>query len=217
MHNVIMYRVEWRLLAMWVTENMLALRPPVGQPRHAYDDLLDQYIMYCFIWVRSAYLQWLSILDIKANVSFLRSFCSQKSVKLALWQSCKIWHVCLYNVLNSKHARLDEISSFQTSLPAEKPLFTRDPTQLKGTFLSTALQKSNMGFGFTIIGGDEPDEFLQVKSVIPEGPAAQDGKMDTGNYVFQCWVLTSGCDINWRLNKLQVRTAVTADTIILCL
>lgn len=37
-----------------------------------------------------------------------------------------------------------------------------------------------MGFGFTIIGGDEPDEFLQVKSVIPEGPAAQDGKMDTG-------------------------------------
>lgn len=68
------------------------------------------------------------------------------------------------------------------SLNVEKPLFTRDPTQLKGTFLSTALQKSNMGFGFTIIGGDEPDEFLQVKSVIPDGPAAQDGKMDTGNY-----------------------------------
>ncbi|KAI4888810.1 hypothetical protein NFI96_005444 [Prochilodus magdalenae] len=61
----------------------------------------------------------------------------------------------------------------------EKPLFTRDPTQLKGSFLSTALQKSNMGFGFTIIGGDEPDEFLQVKSVIPDGPAAQDGKMAT--------------------------------------
>lgn len=69
-------------------------------------------------------------------------------------------------------------------LIAEKPLFTRDPTQLKGTFLSTGLQKSNMGFGFTIIGGDEPDEFLQVKSVIPDGPAAQDGKMDTGNYVY---------------------------------
>lgn len=62
----------------------------------------------------------------------------------------------------------------------EKPAFTRDATQLKGTFLTTVLQKSNMGFGFTIIGGDEPDEFLQVKSVIPEGPAAQDGKMDTG-------------------------------------
>lgn len=66
---------------------------------------------------------------------------------------------------------------------SEKPPFTRDATQLKGTFLTTVLQKSNMGFGFTIIGGDEPDEFLQVKSVIPEGPAAQDGKMDTGEKV----------------------------------
>ncbi|KAK1167066.1 membrane-associated guanylate kinase, WW and PDZ domain-containing protein 2-like isoform X1 [Acipenser oxyrinchus oxyrinchus] len=65
----------------------------------------------------------------------------------------------------------------------EKPLFTRDATQLKGTFLSTALQKSSMGFGFTIIGGDDPDEFLQVKSVIPDGPAAQDGKMDTGDVI----------------------------------
>lgn len=68
----------------------------------------------------------------------------------------------------------------------EKPLFTRDPTQLKGSFLSTALQKSNMGFGFTIIGGDEPDEFLQVKSVIPDGPAAADGKMATGKP--QAWL-----------------------------
>lgn len=85
-----------------------------------------------------------------------------------------------------------KISYFKPCLPSEKPLFTRDPTQLKGTFLSTALQKSNMGFGFTIIGGDEPDEFLQVKSVIPDGPAAQDGKMDTGNYVFQCRMLTTG-------------------------
>lgn len=74
-------------------------------------------------------------------------------------------------------------------------MFTRDPTQLKGTFLSTALQKSNMGFGFTIIGGDEPDEFLQVKSVIPDGPAAQDGKMDTGNYM-QRAILTTGFKIN---------------------
>uniref|UniRef100_F6PQQ3 Membrane associated guanylate kinase, WW and PDZ domain containing 2 n=1 Tax=Ornithorhynchus anatinus TaxID=9258 RepID=F6PQQ3_ORNAN len=63
------------------------------------------------------------------------------------------------------------------------PLFTRDASQLKGTFLSTTLKKSNMGFGFTIIGGDEPDEFLQVKSVIPDGPAAQDGKMETGDVI----------------------------------
>ncbi|XP_038667449.1 membrane-associated guanylate kinase, WW and PDZ domain-containing protein 2a isoform X13 [Scyliorhinus canicula] len=65
----------------------------------------------------------------------------------------------------------------------EKPLFTRDVSQLKGTFLTTSLKKSNMGFGFTIIGGDEPDEFLQVKSVIPEGPAAVDGKMEMGDVI----------------------------------
>ncbi|XP_040541366.1 membrane-associated guanylate kinase, WW and PDZ domain-containing protein 2 isoform X10 [Gallus gallus] len=71
----------------------------------------------------------------------------------------------------------------RTRGPYEKPLFTRDASQLKGTFLSTTLKKSNMGFGFTIIGGDEPDEFLQVKSVIPDGPAAQDGKMETGDVI----------------------------------
>ncbi|PWA14298.1 hypothetical protein CCH79_00012350 [Gambusia affinis] len=102
-------------------------------------------------------------------------------------------------VLEAKR-RLDQQRQMQSQglsalpLPTiyrEKPLFTRDPTQLKGTFLSTALQKSNMGFGFTIIGGDEPDEFLQVKSVIPDGPAAQDGKMDT---VLKCLSLSSAVD-----------------------
>ncbi|XP_075455706.1 membrane-associated guanylate kinase, WW and PDZ domain-containing protein 2 isoform X2 [Ascaphus truei] len=71
----------------------------------------------------------------------------------------------------------------QAQVFREKPLFTRDASQLKGTFLSTTLKKSNMGFGFTIIGGDEPDEFLQVKSVIPDGPAAQDDKMETGDVI----------------------------------
>lgn len=37
-----------------------------------------------------------------------------------------------------------------------------------------------MGFGFTIIGGDRPDEFLQVKNVLKDGPAAQDGKIAPG-------------------------------------
>lgn len=42
-----------------------------------------------------------------------------------------------------------------------------------------------MGFGFTIIGGDRPDEFLQVKHVLKDGPAAQDGKIAPGNQVFR--------------------------------
>ncbi|XP_062856802.1 membrane-associated guanylate kinase, WW and PDZ domain-containing protein 2 isoform X2 [Trichomycterus rosablanca] len=99
----------------------------------------------------------------------------------------------------------------------EKPLFTRDATQLKGTFLSTALQKSNMGFGFTIIGGDEPDEFLQVKSVIPEGPAAQDGKMATGDVIVYindiCVLGTTHADVVKLFQSVPIGQSVT---LVLC-
>uniref|UniRef100_A0AAY4B0F2 Membrane-associated guanylate kinase, WW and PDZ domain-containing protein 2 n=1 Tax=Denticeps clupeoides TaxID=299321 RepID=A0AAY4B0F2_9TELE len=99
----------------------------------------------------------------------------------------------------------------------ERPPFTRDPTQLKGTFLSTALQKSNMGFGFTIIGGDEPDEFLQVKSVIPEGPAAQDGKMDTGDVIVYindiCVLGTTHADVVKLFQSVPIGQSVT---LVLC-
>uniref|UniRef100_A0A4W4HTX0 Membrane-associated guanylate kinase, WW and PDZ domain-containing protein 1 n=1 Tax=Electrophorus electricus TaxID=8005 RepID=A0A4W4HTX0_ELEEL len=95
----------------------------------------------------------------------------------------------------------------------EKPLFTRDPTQLKGSFLSIVLQKSTMGFGFTIIGGDEPDEFLQVKSVIPEGPAAQDGKMATGDVIVyisdMCVLGTTHADVVKLFQSIPIGQSVT--------
>ncbi|XP_051808299.1 membrane-associated guanylate kinase, WW and PDZ domain-containing protein 2a isoform X4 [Acanthochromis polyacanthus] len=99
----------------------------------------------------------------------------------------------------------------------EKPLFTRDPTQLKGSFLSTSLQKSNMGFGFTIIGGDEPDEFLQVKSVIPDGPAAADGKMATGDVIVYindvCVLGTTHADVVKLFQSVPIGQSVT---LVLC-
>ncbi|XP_053361561.1 membrane-associated guanylate kinase, WW and PDZ domain-containing protein 2 isoform X4 [Clarias gariepinus] len=99
----------------------------------------------------------------------------------------------------------------------EKPPFTRDATQLKGTFLSTALQKSSMGFGFTIIGGDEPDEFLQVKSVIPDGPAAQDGKMATGDVIVYindiCVLGTTHADVVKLFQSVPIGQSVT---LVLC-
>ncbi|XP_062396884.1 membrane-associated guanylate kinase, WW and PDZ domain-containing protein 3a isoform X2 [Sardina pilchardus] len=49
--------------------------------------------------------------------------------------------------------------------------FTRDPGALRGALLRAGLRKSAGGFGFTIIGGDRPDEFLQVKNVLNDGPA----------------------------------------------
>lgn len=42
--------------------------------------------------------------------------------------------------------------------------------------------KSSRGLGFTIVGGDETvEEFLQIKSVVPNGPAWLDGKLQMGD------------------------------------
>ncbi|KAM4612945.1 membrane-associated guanylate kinase, WW and PDZ domain-containing protein 3 [Polymixia lowei] len=63
--------------------------------------------------------------------------------------------------------------------------FTADPSQLKGEMYHTALRKSSQGFGFTIIGGDRTDEFLQVKNVLSDGPAAHDNKMASGDVIVE--------------------------------
>jgi atrophin-1 interacting protein 3 (BAI1-associated protein 1) len=63
----------------------------------------------------------------------------------------------------------------------ERPFFTRNPSELQGERIQTALVKSARGLGFTIIGGDDTEEeFLQIKSVVPHAPAWQDGKLQTG-------------------------------------
>ncbi|XP_056357102.1 membrane-associated guanylate kinase, WW and PDZ domain-containing protein 1 isoform X17 [Oenanthe melanoleuca] len=71
----------------------------------------------------------------------------------------------------------------QQQPPEGKPFFTRNPSELKGKFIHTKLRKSSRGFGFTVVGGDEPDEFLQIKSLVLDGPAALDGKMETGDVI----------------------------------
>ena len=63
------------------------------------------------------------------------------------------------------------------------PFFTRDPNQLRGDRIRTLLVKSIQGLGFTIVGGDDNvEEFLQIKSVVPNGPAWVDGKLKTGKF-----------------------------------
>ncbi|XP_011299823.1 membrane-associated guanylate kinase, WW and PDZ domain-containing protein 1 isoform X2 [Fopius arisanus] len=71
----------------------------------------------------------------------------------------------------------------QQSLSDRKsPNFTRNPKNLKGQRIRTTLLKSSRGLGFTIVGGDDTvEEFLQIKSVVPNGPAWLDGKLQTGD------------------------------------
>nr|XP_023683291.1 membrane-associated guanylate kinase, WW and PDZ domain-containing protein 3-like isoform X2 [Paramormyrops kingsleyae] len=71
-------------------------------------------------------------------------------------------------------------------LPAEdgsSSIFTLDPSQLQGVIIRTTLRKSAQGFGFTIIGGDRPHEFLQVKNVLSDGPAAHDNTIASGDVI----------------------------------
>uniref|UniRef100_A0A8C3JQ90 Membrane-associated guanylate kinase, WW and PDZ domain-containing protein 3 n=1 Tax=Calidris pygmaea TaxID=425635 RepID=A0A8C3JQ90_9CHAR len=87
-------------------------------------------------------------------------------------------------VLEAKRKKqLGQTDAGSSKSGAEKSVFTRDPAQLTGALIRTALKKSTMGFGFTIIGGDRPDEFLQVKNVLKDGPAAQDGRIAPGDVI----------------------------------
>lgn len=50
--------------------------------------------------------------------------------------------------------------------------FTDQPGELRGFPIHTHLTKGSRGFGFNIVGGSRPREFLQVYSVTASGPSA---------------------------------------------
>ncbi|KAL3852402.1 hypothetical protein ACJMK2_016053 [Sinanodonta woodiana] len=79
---------------------------------------------------------------------------------------------------HARHSKTKNIPSKRES----KRVFTKNPKELKGDLFSTSLLKGPRGLGFTIIGGDHIDEeFLQIKNVVPNGPAFIDGKLKTGD------------------------------------
>ncbi|XP_044308006.1 membrane-associated guanylate kinase, WW and PDZ domain-containing protein 1 isoform X2 [Varanus komodoensis] len=92
-------------------------------------------------------------------------------------------HPPLVPLAVSNHAPSNQEAVRDAPVQAGKPFFTRNPSELKGKFIHTKLRKSSRGFGFTVVGGDEPDEFLQIKSLVLDGPAALDGKMETGDVI----------------------------------
>jgi hypothetical protein len=55
-------------------------------------------------------------------------------------------------------------------------------SHLTGELITSSLRKSSNGFGFTIVGGyQKGEQFLQIKDVLPDGPAAKDGKLQRGD------------------------------------
>lgn len=72
----------------------------------------------------------------------------------------------------------------QSSTGIARASFTKDPAELCGQRYRTSLVKSSRGLGFTIVGGDDGvDEFLQIKSVVPNGPAWLDGQLQMGDVI----------------------------------
>lgn len=64
---------------------------------------------------------------------------------------------------------------------SENAFFTTNPDKLIGERINSTLVKSYKGLGFTIVGGDDSkDEFLQIKSIVTNGPAWFEGKLQTG-------------------------------------
>lgn len=96
-------------------------------------------------------------------------------------------------VIQAKRTRhpMDSASSYMpenvlSDMPLEpKNFFTKNPAELLGERIQTSLVKSQRGLGFTVIGGDCNDEnieeFLQIKSIVPNSPASLDGKLKTGD------------------------------------
>ncbi|GFR06679.1 membrane-associated guanylate kinase, WW and PDZ domain-containing protein 1 [Trichonephila clavata] len=80
---------------------------------------------------------------------------------------------------NDLSHRLSNVSAHNSTSKSNN-FFTQNPEELGGTFIATSLVKSSRGLGFTIVGGGH-EEFLQIKDVVPNGPAWCNGKLLTGN------------------------------------
>ncbi|TNN09569.1 Membrane-associated guanylate kinase, WW and PDZ domain-containing protein [Schistosoma japonicum] len=63
--------------------------------------------------------------------------------------------------------------------------FCSDLKQLRGPLINTTLVKSPRGFGFTIIGGSDCNRsaFLQVKHLVPGGPASLNSQLAIGDVI----------------------------------
>ncbi|VDM63469.1 unnamed protein product, partial [Angiostrongylus costaricensis] len=84
---------------------------------------------------------------------------------------------------HQQRSRLPTMPS-TTHINGDNPYFTRDPQQLRGEMVTTTIVKGPKGLGFTLIGNDassKGNEFIQVKSVLPGGLAAEDGVLRPGD------------------------------------
>ncbi|XP_065656846.1 membrane-associated guanylate kinase, WW and PDZ domain-containing protein 1 isoform X3 [Hydra vulgaris] len=69
-----------------------------------------------------------------------------------------------------------------------------DTSKLQGETFRVLLRKGAKGFGFTIIGGEQPGEVLQVNNIVRGGTADLDGHLRTGDIIMR---LNGRNVLNW--------------------
>ena len=62
---------------------------------------------------------------------------------------------------------------------------TIDARKLQGETLRVNLRKGAKGFGFTIVGGEQPGEVLQVNNIVRGGAADIDSRLRTGDLIMR--------------------------------
>lgn len=60
-----------------------------------------------------------------------------------------------------------------------------DPEELSGETIRVGLRKGPRGFGFTIVGGEQSGQALQVNNIVRGGVAALDGRLRTGDTIIR--------------------------------
>ena len=91
-----------------------------------------------------------------------------------------------------------------------------DPEELSGETMRVGLRKGPKGFGFTIVGGEQSGQALQVNNIVRGGVAALDGRLKTGDTIIR---LNGRNILSWThqdiVRWLQT-TRVCCDTLIPC-
>ena len=73
---------------------------------------------------------------------------------------------------------------YRADTQSQKSL-TIDARTLQGETFRVSMRKGAKGFGFTIVGGEQPGEVLQVNNIVRGGAADIDGRLRTGDIIMR--------------------------------
>ena len=70
------------------------------------------------------------------------------------------------------------ISNDPDGSPNKRPYIGQIGENLEGDVIDVILVKGERGFGFTIVGGDEPGEMIQINAIVATGNPRPSGKVN---------------------------------------